>query len=186
MKKILALIAAGVLAAGVLCMTGCAGQDSEKLIRDSLTQQLDSYKNADDAAMSELATVAENEGLDEMGIDSQEFAAAVLDGFDYSIDNVTVDGDSATASVTIISKSYSDFETKMMDMVENITSDESIKDMTEEEATQMLGEKVMEIFDQTEVITEQADIEYKLENNVWEPVKGDASLADLDSMVFAQ
>lgn len=185
MKKVLAFIAVGILAAAVLCMTGC-GQNSEQLIRDSLSQQLESYKNADDAAMSQLATVAENEGLDEMGIDSQEFAAAVLDGFDYSIDNVTVDGNSATASVTIISKSYSDFETRMMDIVTGITSDPSFADMTEEEATQKLGEQVMQAFADTEIITEQADIEYKLENNVWEPVKGDASLADLDSMVFAQ
>lgn len=185
MKRAIAIIAAGILAAGVLCMTGC-GQNSEQLIRDSLTQQLDSYKNADDAALSELATVAENEGLDEIGIDSQEFAAAVLDGFDYSIDNVTVDGNSATASVTIISKSYTDFETRINQILTDLPNDESLQDMAEEEVTQMLGEKVMEVFDQTEVITEQADIEYKLENNVWEPVKGDASLADLDSIVFAQ
>ncbi len=185
MKKALALIAAGILAAGLLCMTGC-GPNSEKLIRDSLTQQLDSYKNADDAALSELATVAENEGLDSLGIDSQEFAAAVLDGFDYSIDNVKVEGDKAVASVTIISKSYSDFETRMNDILESLTSDESLKEMGTEEATQMLGERIMQAFSDTEIITEQADIEYKLENNVWEPVKGDASLADLDSMVFAQ
>ncbi|WP_165062792.1 hypothetical protein [Adlercreutzia sp. ZJ154] len=185
MKKVLALIAAGILAAGVLCTVGCAGQNSEQLIRDSLTKQLDKYKNADEAAMTELATVAESEGLDEMGIDSQEFAAAVLDGFDYSIDKIVVNDNNATASVSITSKSYTDFENRMNDVISGITSDPAFAEMTEEEATTALGEKVMQAFDECEIITENADIEYTLKDNVWEPVKGDASLAGLDSIVFA-
>lgn len=186
MKKIIAITAAALLAVSAFCMTGCFGQSSEQLIRDTLASELDAFKNMDDSAMSEIATVAENAGLTDMGIDSQEFAAAVLDGFDYSIDSVEVDGDTATATVTIISKSSSDFETRINEAVQSITSNPDVSSMDQETLMNQLSDAVMQAFQNTEVVTETATIEYQLENNVWEPVEGESSLAGLDSIVFAK
>lgn len=184
-KKVSAVILAGVLAVGVLSLAGCA-DNSKELIEESLTNQLDTFKNKDDSALSQIASVAEDNGLSQMGIDNQEFAAAVLDGFDYTIDNITVDGNTAKADLTIISKSKSDFENKLNEAVETITNDPNLANMTQEEALNSLGDKVIEVFNNTEIITENVTIDYKLENDVWEPVGGDASLAGLDSIVFAQ
>ncbi len=185
MKKIVAIIAAGALVAGALCLIGC-GQSNEQLIREKLTEELDTFKNQDESAMSSIATVMENEGLNEMGIDSQEFAAAVLDGFDYSIDDVQVNGDTANATVTIISKSSSDFTNRVNEVAQTLTADPDLASMTDEEKMNKLGEAVMQAFDETEIVTETATIEYKLNDNMWEPVAGNNSLGSLDSIVFAK
>ena len=186
MKKLIAVLAAAALVASAFCMVGCSTANDENLIREKLAEELDAFKNMDDSAMSEIATVAENAGLDEIGIDSQEFATAVLDGFDYSIDDVTVDGKTAVATVTIVSKSSSDFETRINEVVESITNDPEIAGMDQDAIMAKLSEAVMQAFDETEIVTETAEIEYELNDNTWEPVKGDNALADLDSIIFAQ
>ena len=186
MKKLVSALAAGALVLGALFMvTGC-GPSSEEVIRNAITQEMDSYKNMDDSAMSEIATMAENEGISELGIDDQEFAAAVLDGFDYNIDDITVDGDTATATVTIVSKSYSDFEERITNIINELTDDPSMAELDSDQIVEVVGERVMQAFDEVSLNTETATIEYKLNGNVWEPVDGDSALADLDSVVFAQ
>lgn len=185
MKKIISIMTAVALVAGALCLVGC-GQNNEQLIREKLTEELDTFKNQDDSALSSIATAMENEGLDEMGIDSQEFAAAVLNGFDYTIDDVQVNGDTANATVTIVSKSSSDFTQRITEVAQTLVDDPAIAELTSEEKMSKLGEAVMQAFDETEVVTETATIEYKLNNNTWEPVDGSNSLASLDSIVFAR
>lgn len=185
MKKFVAILTAGLLVIGALCLAGC-GQDNAQLIREKLAEELDAFKNMDDSAMSQIATVAENAGLDEAGIDSQEFAAAVLEGFDYSIDNVAVDGNNAVATVTIVSKSSSDFEKRINEAIQSITNDADLQSMDQDAIMDKLSSSVMQAFADTEIITETADIEYALNGNTWEPVQGDNSLAELDSIIFAQ
>lgn len=183
-KKILALALSALLVLGTASvLTGC-GEDPAQVIRESLTERFDSYKNADDEALSAIAALAENEGLDELGIDDQEFAVAVLDGFDYSIDDITIDGNNATATVTIVSKSYSDFEEKVKAIVSEMSSDSEIASKDEQEISTMLGERVMQAFDDVQINTEVVVLEYVLNGNEWQPVAEASTLAGLDSVIF--
>lgn len=50
--------------------------------------------------------------LDQLGITAEEFAEAFLDGFNYEVGDVTVDGDVATVDVTITSKSMDEISTE--------------------------------------------------------------------------
>lgn len=186
LKKIVAALTAGALALGAMGVVVGCGPDNETVIREAIVKEFDTYKNMDDSALSEIATFAEQEGLDELGIDGQEFATAVLDGFDYTVDSVTVNGKDAVAKVTIVSKSYSDFEDKFNAIIDEMTNDPSLAEMSEEEAVAAVGEKVMQVLDETETITESADVAYVLKGNVWEPAEGDKALANLDSLIFAQ
>lgn len=183
-KKILALVLGAALA--VSCSTvleGC-GSDPTQAIRESLTQQFDAYKNMDDAALSEIAELSEREGLEQLGIDNQEFAVAVLDGFDYSIDDITVDGNNATATVTIVSKSYTDFANKVRDIVDEISDDSSLSSLSQEEIANLLGERVMDAFDNVQINTEVATIEYVLNGDQWQPMAEESTLSSLDSVIF--
>lgn len=185
-KKVAALFTAGVLMLGALfAVTGC-GANAEEAIRKAITEELDTYKNMDDSVLSATSTMLADQGLEEMGLDSRELAVTILDGFDYSIDSVTVDGDKAVATVTIISKSYSDFENEVEAAVSDVASVPGIEDMSQEEIYQLYGERIMEAINGLETKSETTDIEYARQGNVWEPVKGEQSLSHLDSLVFAE
>ena len=66
-------------------------------------------KNLDDAFLSEVTASAETGGLDQFGIDAKELMKAYFGGFDYRIDDVTVEGDTAKATITLTCKSYQDY-----------------------------------------------------------------------------
>lgn len=187
MKKAVALLAAALLTVMCACaLVGC-GPNSEELIRNSISEEFDAYKNLDDAKLSEIADKAEEEGLDELGINGTEFATAILDGFDYNIDSVVVNDKTATAELTIVSKSYSGFESQLEAVVDELKDDPSFADMTTEEMQNALGERVMAAFDNVETVTENVTLNYQLnaDGNIWEPVNATEALSKLDSVIFA-
>lgn len=185
-RKLAALLAATVLALGaLLAVTGC-GANAEEAIRKAIAEEMDTYKNMDDSVLSATSDMLAGQGLEEMGIDSRKLAATILDGFDYSIDDVTVEGDKAVATVTIISKGYSDFEAAVDAAVAEATSDPAVASMSQDEIYQLYGQRVMEAIDGLQVKPETTEVEYAREGNSWEPVKGEKSLSHLDSLVFAE
>ncbi len=185
-RKIAALLAATALALGaLLAATGC-GANAEEAIRNAIIEELDTYKNMDDSVLSATSEVLAGQGLEEMGIDSEGLAVTILDGFDYSVDDVTVEGDKAVATVTIVSKSYSDFEAAVDAAIAEVTADPAVADMSQEEIYQLYGQRIMEAIDGLQAKPETTEVEYAREGNAWEPVNGEKSLSHLDSLVFAE
>lgn len=185
-SKAMAAVAALVIAlCGLTLLSGCSPANSEEVIRGSIADQFDKYKNHTDEVMSELSTTAENEGLTDLGISGEEFAAAVLDGFDYTIDSIQIDGDKATATLTITSKSMKDFETRLTESMNEFVDSDNATEMTEEDANAKIGELAMQAFDNTQIISEQAVLEYELQGNTWTATNASEVLGGLDSMVFA-
>lgn len=185
-KAIIAAIAgASLLSLSLLALAGCAATSSEDAIRQAVSQELDIYKNMDEKAVSMVAESAENEGLTELGIDGREFAKAVLDGFDYRINDIVVNDKTATANVTIISKSMSDFETKFNDAVSELMSSAATSDLSTENVEQTVGSLAMETFGNTDIIEEDVELQFELEGNTWVSTNVAEALGNLDSMVFA-
>ncbi len=185
-KAIIAAIAgASLLSLSLLALAGCAATSSEDAIRQAVSQELDIYKNMDEKAVSMVAESAENEGLTELGIDGREFAKAVLDGFDYRINDIVVNDKTATANVTIISKSMSDFETKFNDAVSELMSSAATSDLSTENVEQTVGSLAMETFGNTDIIEEDVELQFELEGNTWVSTNVAEALGSLDSMVFA-
>lgn len=109
MKKfaVASMMAAGMLA---VALTGCGGPSPESLIR----ADLESYFGDTDEAVAELTEELGNslgEELDLLGIDEKEFSEAYLDGFNVEVGDITVDGDSAVAEVTLTAKSMTEIMT---------------------------------------------------------------------------
>lgn len=152
-------------------LAGCGGQSDEEVIRESLTQELESIKNLDDAFVDEMIADMDVDELAAYGIDGAEFMKAYLDGFDYTVDGITVDGDTAEATITMTCKSFDGYQNALTEAATAIQDDPSaIQDMTESELNLYLGELIMNTLSQVEVAqTDPVTIEYTKSNNTWEP-----------------
>ena len=120
---ILALLVAIMMIAAACSLSGCLGSPSdEDAIRAKLTSELDSIKNLDDSFVDEFSESINMSQLSVYGIDGVAFMKSYLDGFDYAIDSITVDGDRATAQITITCKSYTGYQGALQNAVTDITA----------------------------------------------------------------
>ncbi len=190
MTKKLAVVAVTMVAAiSMLALAGC-GNSPEQVIRDGLTQEFDTVKNLDDATLDEIAgeSLAGLDEYEEFGIDIKEFLRSYLDGFDYTIGNVTVDGDTAEAEATLKIKSYSqfesDFEANINSYMEELQSDPSaLANMNEEDLYAQIGPIMMDTINNVSVVeTEPIIIECTKTGNTWE-VADSAEQAIQDAMM---
>lgn len=118
---------------GLVALSGCANEEDQ--IRSELSKELDSVKNLDEGVIEQLVGAISSEDqevFDSVGIDATEFVTTYFDGFDYTIDDVTVNGDTADITLTLTCRTASALETAMMEVVENIDYDELVStgDMT--------------------------------------------------------
>ena len=108
LKALVCVLCATLTLASGLILTGCSKPDPEKIIRADLVLNFDQIKNLDDDAIDELAKEYGDMGFEEYNIEPSEYIASIADGFDYSIESIEVDGVTATANLTIYSKSLSE------------------------------------------------------------------------------
>lgn len=172
-KKVFAAVSASALLVFTLgVMTGCnSGPSDEEVIRKSLTEELDQIKNMDDAFMTEMAADMDVDELATYGIDGVEFMKTYLDGFDYKIDEVTVDGNKATAKVTLTCKSFTAYNSAVQQAATDLASDSArLQAMSKDELNQLLGQTVMDALAGVEVAeTDQITIGFTKNGNTWTP-----------------
>lgn len=92
-----------VLALGlVVGLNGC-GKNDEELIRASVSEVMDLFKNPTKENLQGFVNEDEVDlsTLEEYDIDIYEFLGHSFKHFDYTINDVTVDGDTATANLTL-------------------------------------------------------------------------------------
>lgn len=78
------------------------------------------------------------------GIDGVEFMKSYLSGFDYTIDSINVDGDSATAQITLTCKSYTGYLQALQTAVDEVTADpDALAALSNDEINQKIGEIVI-------------------------------------------
>lgn len=127
-KRVLACaIMAVALAFGAVALSGCANEADQ--IKQQLAEELDQIKSLSEDALAEIEGQVDAETQEifsEVGITTNDLMTAYLDGFDYSIGDVTVDGDTATAQVTLTAKTQADLTAAMNAAVENIDYGELI------------------------------------------------------------
>lgn len=169
-RRFAAAVAAALLlvfSAGALF--GC-GQSDEDAIREALTSELDSIKSQDEAFLSNMAADMDVDDFTTYGIDPQEFITKYLTGFDYTIDSITVDGESATAVVTLTCKSFSSYNAAVTAAADDALATKDISSMNQSELNALVGEIMLSALDNIEpVATDPVNIEYTLEGNTWTP-----------------
>lgn len=178
-----ALVAALVLCLCLAPLSGCSNQqDDAEIIRQSLTTELDSIKNLDDAFVNEFSESINMSQLSMYGIDGVEFMRSYLTGFDYTIDSINVDGDTATANITLTCKSYTGYQQALKDAVDKITENpDELAGLSNDDINKKIGEIVTGSLDGVELkATEPITITYTKVNDTWEPASstsGDISAA---------
>lgn len=187
MKKVLAAaVAAMMLTFGCMALAGCSQPSAEDVIRDGLTKELDQVKNLDGELMSEVGAMDAASELETYGITAQSFMETYFDGFDYSIDEVTIDENDknkATAVVTLKVKSLTDVYTKITEASTEFASGADVASMSEDELNQKVGEIVLQaITDVPATETEAVTLPLVCENNEWQVT--DAGLQQLGVAMF--
>lgn len=151
-------------------IVGCSSKEKdEELIRTALTEELDSIKNLDEDFMKELEQGVGIEELGEMGIDASEFMGEYLKGFDYTIEDVTVEDKTAVANIVLKCKSYKEYQKRLEEVSESMFADtEALAQMTEEELQAKIGEILLTAISEVEVKeTETISIDYELVDDTW-------------------
>ncbi len=176
MKKLLvAVLAALALTAG-LSLAACSSSESpEDAIRADLAAQFDPIKNLDQEVMDELNSSVSGIGLDEYGVSSDEYITSLLEGFDYTIDSVTVadDGTTATASVTITCKTFTDATARAEELSTEFGQSDEISGMSQDELNAKIGEIMMQAIDETEPKSTTCEFGYTKTDDTW-TLDGDA------------
>ena len=178
MKKLATRAFATMIAAVLAVCCGLAlgacssGPDPEEAIREDLTANLDEIKNLDDETIGELAEEMGSLGLEDYGVGAEDIVASMIDGFDYSIDSIDVEGDAATASVTVTAKSMSelmdlDYDAMADDLIDAVMSEEI--DATDDDAINAwVGEYVMGMIDAIEPVEKDITLTYVNGDDGWE------------------
>ncbi len=174
--KVLTCSITAVLALSVgLVLGACSGPSPEEAIREDLTANLDRVKELDDATVEELVGSMGTLGLETYGIEASDVVRSLLDGFDYTIDDITVDdeGASAVASVSVTCKSASDFTERInqaaTDLATELMNDPSgLELLSDEDALNArIGEVVMETLDEVELQQTSIEIDYSKTDDGW-------------------
>lgn len=174
--KVLTCSITAVLALSVgLVLGACSGPSPEEVIREDLTANLDRVKELDDDTVEELVSSMGTIGLETYGIEASDVVRSLLDGFDYTIDDITVDdeGTSAVASVSVTCKSASDFTERInqaaTDLATELMNDPSgLELLSDEEALNArIGEVVMETLDEVELQQTSIEIDYSKTDDGW-------------------
>lgn len=174
--KVLTCSITAVLALSVgLVLGACSGPSPEEAIREDLTANLDRVKELDDATVEELVGSMGTLGLETYGIEASDVVRSLLDGFDYTIDDITVDdeGTSAVASVSVTCKSASDFTERInqaaTDLATELMNDPSgLELLSDEDALNArIGEVVMATLDEVELQQTSIEIDYSKTDDGW-------------------
>lgn len=187
MKKVFAAaIAAMMLTFGCVALAGCSQPSAEEVIRQGLTRELDQVKNLDGELMGEIGAMDAAGELEAYGITAQSFMETYFDGFDYSIDSVTIDEadkNKATAVVTLKVKSLTDVYTEITEASTEFATNSDVSSMTEDEINKKVGEIVLNAI--SAVPAEETDavsLPLICENNEWQVT--DAGLQALGIAMF--
>lgn len=182
-KKISVLAFSAFLVSASLFVSGCQ-KTNEDVIRESIIERFEPYKNMNENVIWRLSQTAEDEGLPEMGISGEEFAYAVLEGFDYSIGKIEVSNKDASAHVTITSKSLNNLLERLRATNSNF---DDLKDQntTQEAKTDEIHEIIMQAIRDTEVIEETVILNFSLNGTEWNSDNATEALGKLNSVIFA-
>lgn len=142
--------AAGIGAlACVLALGGCGlfGPSPEQIVRDGLASDFDMLLDKESQARQTMVSNLESTGaLSGLGVDTQGFLNALLEGMEYEIASVEVDDEAktATATVELACKSLTDVATRAQELLNQRAADAGETAISPEETLAWMGECLMQ------------------------------------------
>ncbi len=153
----------------------------EQAVFDVVNPYLDQIKNKDPQMVARIAKIMEdsfNEAMADSdldttlqgcGVDPNQLALLMIEGFDYSEDYVYDDDDEAEANYDITVRSISDVAYEFYEQVMDLARSSSAGSMTLDEAYTLIGEKLINAVESTpaEETAYYFDVDVKLVNGNW-------------------
>lgn len=142
--------AAGIGAlACALALGGCGlfGPSPEQIVRDGLASDFDMLLDKESQARQTMVSNLESTGaLSGLGVDTQGFLNALLEGMEYEIASVEVDDEAktATATVELTCKSLTDVATRAQELLNQRAADAGEAAISPEETLAWMGECLMQ------------------------------------------
>lgn len=141
-KGVVALFAL-LVACCCMFLAGCA-ENSEDAVRNAVTNELDEIKNYDTEAIEEIASGStEFAALSAYGITATDAYEAIFSDFDYTIEDVKVDGDKATVGIKFTTKDLNKFQSALVTAAQQADADGSLEGLTQTEMNAKIGELVL-------------------------------------------
>ena len=156
-----------------LALSGCSSEPSaEELIREDISTALDKVRDLDDATIEEMVQSMDTESLEPYGIDGPELVKSMVDGFDYTIDSVSVDEEAgtATAGLTVTSKSMTELYGSMDSIITELLSGPDMLELLSDQdaLNQRVGELLMDALAQIEPTEKKIEFGYTKIDDNWE------------------
>lgn len=142
--------AAGIGAlACALALGGCGlfGPSPEQIVRDGLASDFDMLLDEESQTRQTMVSNLESTGaLSGLGVDTQGFLNALLEGMEYEIASVEVDDEAktATATVELTCKSLTDVATRAQELLNQRAADAGETAISPEETLAWMGECLMQ------------------------------------------
>ena len=150
-------------------LAGCSGASAEDAIESSLTAELDQVKSLDKEFVSTIASYMDVDRFKDYGVDGTAFITSYFDGFDYSIDAITVNDDTARAIVTLTCTSYSDFRSRLNSASSAMAQNAGdYVDMSREDLAKVYGTLLMDTLDEVNLAqTKPMTLTFKRDGDTW-------------------
>ena len=163
MKRVSLVVLSVLMAFAMMFATVGCGNSDEQVIKKGLTEELNQFKdpNSDVWQKDFKSALSEFEGY---GINSQDLVSAWTDGFKFEIGTITVDGDKATAEVTITCKQFYPAVTAATNA---LTSDPSISNLSMDEMMVKYTERVITELKQSSPASTTISISCTKVGNTW-------------------
>lgn len=138
-----------LLSCAIIALNGCGPSDEER-ITETLTTELETIKSHDDQFISSLVSEDTQQALQNVNIDAKAFCTSLLDGFDYQINSIEVNKDTAQASVTITCKNLSDATSTLKSNAEASSANGTGTNLTDDELSQTIAENSLDYLQNTQ------------------------------------
>ena len=184
-KRRLVLVCTFAIAVALsLSLTACGKSDKEN-IRKALDDQFEGFLAGTDESLNAIVDAFIKEAESSVsGVERDAFYESWIEGFSWSIDDITVEKDTAVASITITHKSLDetralfDAESDVYKAdLESIVADDPLetrKMPDSEEVLEKLGVIFMESLDKTSLSQTSFELAYRKSRNMWIPTEASA------------
>ena len=163
-------VLAGILIACVVALSGCSlfGPSDVDTIHDAVESELSTIKSGGTDDMVSAIEEQTSEYLTKLGLDSKEYLSAYLEGFDYSLGDITIDESAGTAvaNVQVACKSMTDivsaFQTKFNEGIQNLDGEQS-----EDDLLKLAGQYLLEATSEATPKTVSVSLDLTKDGDQW-------------------
>lgn len=194
-KTFLAIMMSLVCALGVLGLAACDSQDSgisqefgisdEDAIKQDCQTQMESALSKDVIAAA-FRTVDGMDEAEEMGFDVDAVAEVMANLVTVEVTDVTVDGDTGTATVQVTYPDFNDDE--MQELIAEKANDIDVESLSStEDFMKAYQDILIEAFQDESVptTTEENEIEYEKVDGTWQMVDADEFTEQIEELTGA-